>query len=247
VPFVTLNQKFASDASGNGAVSSTDAALVARFAAGLTGTGNVGQWKFFTANLPGPPTAPLPTPPYNDSRSYASVTSSATGEDFVGLLIGEASGNWNPAVHPRPEAKRAIDVGSFAEKPIVVAVQSVATAAEREIVIPVSVQGAADKGIISYEFDLKYDASVIQPQENPVVLAGTVSRGLFVVTNANERGLLRVVVYGPLAIDSDGVLVYLKFTAVGKAGEVSPLSWERIMFNEDEPRVGTTDGRVELF
>ena len=67
---------------------------------------------------------------------------------------------------------------------------------DKEISIPVNVQGVADKGIISYEFDLRYDPAMIQPLENPVDVAGTVSRGLSVVTNAVEPGLLRVVVYG---------------------------------------------------
>ena len=50
-----------------------------------------------------------------------------------------------------------------------------------------------------------------------------------------------------MPIDSDGVLLNLRFTAVGKAGSASPLTWERIMFNEGDPRVTVTDGQVELF
>ena len=253
VPFVSLNQKFASDSSGNGTVSSNDAALIARFAAGLTGTGNVGQWKFFTANLVGPPTAPLPTPPYNDSRTYPSVTSNLTGEDYVALLIGEASGNYNPATNPRPENrtengkwKTESEDGDLAEKLITVTAQPVITTADREIVVPVSVDGIAGKDVNSYEFDLRYDPSVVQPSENPVDVKGTVSRGLFAVANPNEPGLLRVVVYGPLPIDENGVLLNLKFTAVGASGSVSPLTFERIMFNEDESQVMITDGRVEI-
>ena len=109
------------------------------------------------------------------------------------------------------------------------------------------VQGAADKGIISYEFDLRYDPTVIQPLPVPVDITGTVSIGLVALVNAKEPGLLRVVVYGPLPIDENGVLLNLRFTAVGKAGSVSPLSFERMMFNEGEPLVSVSDGHVELF
>ncbi len=251
VPFASLNQKFASDVSGNGTVSSNDAALIARFAAGLTGTGNAGQWKFFTADLPGLPTGPLPTPPYNDSRTYASVTSNVASEDFVAILVGEASGNWNPATHPRTVNSGQWTVnseeGSIAEKPITVTAEHVITPVNMEIVIPVSVQGAADKAIISYEFNLRYDPLVIQPLEHPAVLTGTVSRGLMVVANPYKPGLLRVVVYGPMPIDQNGVLLNLRFTAVGGAGSVSLLTFERMMFNEGEPHVSVADGRVELF
>ncbi|MFN0278899.1 MAG: cohesin domain-containing protein [Pyrinomonadaceae bacterium] len=133
------------------------------------------------------------------------------------------------------------------QKPITVAAQHLAASADKEIVIPVSVQGVADKGVISYEFDLRYDPTVLQPLENPVDVAGTVSRGLSVVTNATEPGLLRVVVYGAFSIESDGVLLNLRFTAVGSVLSASPLTFERIMFNEGEAGVSVADGRIELF
>jgi hypothetical protein len=177
-----------------------------------------------------------------------------TGEDFVGLLVGEASGNWNPATHPRPAGKVESGkwkVESEAEsalgKSIMVTVQNVAAARDNEIVVPVSVEGVTDKDIISYEFDLQYDPAVIQPSENPVDVAGTVCRGLMVVTNPLEPGLLRVVVYGPMPINQDGVLLNLRFIAVETSGSVSPLKFERMIFNDGEPRVAVSDGRVELF
>jgi hypothetical protein len=61
-----------------------------------------------------------------------------------------------------------------------------------------------------------------------------------------SRGYCGFVVYGAVPIGEDGVLLNLRFTAVGKAGAVSQLSFERIMFNEGEPRVVVTDGQVEL-
>ena len=82
--------------------------------------------------------------------------------------------------------------------------------------------------------------------ENPVDVAGSVSRGLMVIVNAKEPGLLRVVVYGAIPIDENGLLLNLRFTAVGAAGSVSPLTFERIMFNEGESRVMVADGQVEL-
>jgi hypothetical protein len=239
--------------SGNGTVSSNDAALLARFVAGLTGTGNAGQWKFFTADLAGPPAGPLPTPPYNDSRSYASVSTSLTGEDFVALLIGEASGNYNPATHPRSAGRVAGDQGPvagddvMAQNPITVSAQPAMTEADKVVLIPVSVEGVMGKDIISYEFNLRYDPAVIQPLENSADLTGTISRGLLVVTNPYEPGLLRVVVYGAMPITEDGILLNLRFTSVGPAGSVSPLTFERILFNEGESRISVTDGSVQLF
>ena len=117
---------------------------------------------------------------------------------------------------------------------------------DKEIVVPINVQGVADKGIISYEFDLRYDPAVIQPQADPVDLKVTVSRGLFAVANANKPGLLRVVMYGPLPIDENGLLLNLRFQAVGASGSMSPLIWERIIFNEGTPRITAANGLIEL-
>lgn len=75
----------------------------------------------------------------------------------------------------------------------------------------------------------------IQPAAEPVEVAGTVSPGLIAVTNAGQPGLLRVVLYRPIPIDEDGLPLKLKFTVVGAIGGVSPLSFERIMFNKGEP------------
>jgi uncharacterized delta-60 repeat protein len=259
VPFVSQNQRFTSDVNASGSVTSNDAANIARFAAGLppnVGT-IVGAWRFFVTGAP----SPLPTQPatYNDSRTYASVTNSVTGEDYVALLIGEASGNYNPATHPRGtvagghgtvvggQISDVSEKGKAAETPITVAAQPIVTAADKEVVVPVSIEGVAGKDVISYEFDLRYDPAVIQPMEDPVDAAGTVSRGLSVVTNSIEPGLLRVVVYGSMPISEDGVFLNLRFTAVGTGGTVSPLTFERLMFNDGEPGVSVADGRVELF
>ena len=105
--------------------------------------------------------------------------------------------------------------------------------------------GVANKGVIAYEFDLRYDPSVIRPVLNPVDIAGTASRSLTPVVNASEPGLLRVVMYGPMAINGNGVLVNLKFTVVGQSGS-SPLTFDRLMFNEGDPAATTTAGQIVI-
>ncbi len=241
------NKKIAADTSGNGSISSNDAALIARFVAGLGAPiGNTNQWRFFVPN----PTFPIGVSP--TTRSYTDPIGNPTGEDFIGILIGEVSGNWNPTA-ARPAGR--VESGKWKVesedggpvRSVSVELPSVAASSNEEIVVPVSVQGIVNKGVISYEFDLRYDASVMQPRVDPVDVKDTASRGLSVVTNASEPGLLRVVVYGAFPIDENGVLLNLRFTAVGAAGSVSPLTFERILFNEGEPRVSIANGKVDLF
>ena len=79
-----------------------------------------------------------------------------------------------------------------------------------------------------------------------LTLPRTVSSGFTTVVNAMQLGLLRVVVYGPLEIDGNGVLLKLHFKAVGYPGAVSPLVWEKLIFNEGEIPTTMTNGQIEL-
>jgi len=84
---ITLSpaQLIVADVSGNGTISSFDAGQIARYASSVPGSGLSGSWIFTPAN-----------------RSYTSVTSNVTGENFIALLMGEVSGNWtNTGARPR--------------------------------------------------------------------------------------------------------------------------------------------------
>lgn len=234
------NARVAADVSGNGLIQSFDAAQIARFVTSSGGTGATGTWKFFTvANVPFPPgTTPM-------SRTYPTLTGDLTGEDYTAILLGEVSGNWNNT-GARPVASRQAAVGSGPEKDIEIKASDVVTRLGDEVVIPIKIDGAATKGIVSYEFNLRYDPEVVQPLSDVVELTGTVSKGLTAIANATEPGLLRVAVYGAMPIDSNGILLKLGFTAIGANGLLSPLTWERVMFNDGLPHVTAINGRIEI-
>jgi hypothetical protein len=216
----TPAQKTVGDVSGNSELSSFDAALIARYVASVgSPTGSTGSWRFSPS-----------------VRAYPSVTTNITGEDYTALLMGEVSGNWTDT-GARPVRGP--------EKSVSVNLPSIAASTGKEVTIPVQAQGIANKGIISYEFNLRYDPAVVQPHSNPVDLTATISRGLVVVTNALEPGLLRVVVYGPMPISENGVLLNLKFMAVGKPGSASPLTWDKFILNEGMAMTAA-NGRIEL-
>ncbi len=217
---LTGNQLLVADTSNNGNISSFDAAQVALYTVASPPYGLAGSWKFLPVN-----------------RAYSSVNSILTDENYSALLMGEVSGNWtNSAARPATGPERGI----------VVSAPDLATPADDEVIIPVTVQGAMNKGVIAYEFDLRYDPTVIQPQADPVGVAGTASRGMSIAVNAKEAGILRVAVYGTLPLDENGLLLNLKFDAVGAPGAVSPLTWERLMFNEGDPAVTPADGQIDL-
>ncbi len=219
---LTPAQQIVSDVSGTGGISSFDAALVAKYAVAAPGTGSTGNWIF--------------TPP---SNTHASVTGSLT-EDYSALLMGDVSGNW---LNTGARLSRGVN---GPERSTSVVAPNLQMAAKGKLLIPISVEGVADKDVIAYEFDLRYDPKVIEPDANPVDVVNTISRGLSVVFNSSEPGLLRVAVYGPTPIVSNGTLLNLRFSAVGSPGTTSPLTWERVIFNEGDLDTTVTNGQVLL-
>ncbi|MFN0279332.1 MAG: cohesin domain-containing protein [Pyrinomonadaceae bacterium] len=222
VGFATLSaaQQIAADVSGNGSINSFDGGQIARYAVSLPPYGQTGNWTFSPA-----------------SRTYVVSGLNLVGEDYTAFLLGDVSGNWINT------GARAFSGGG---NPIEVGLPNLSVSVDKEIVVPVTISGTENNDIISYEFDLLYDPLVLQPLANPVDVTGTVSRALFSVANGNEPGILRVVVYGPMPIESDGILLNLKFTAVGTPGSTSPLTWQRITFNEGSHRITTANGTIEI-
>ncbi|MBK8467300.1 MAG: VCBS repeat-containing protein [Chloracidobacterium sp.] len=225
-PYLGGSQLVVADVSGNSEISSFDAAEIAHYVVSNTPVGASGTWKF------------SPT-----SNFHASIISSITGEDYTALLFGDVSGNWDDPTS-LPGGRPAMQGGP--ERNIGVTAPNMATTAKHEIIIPIQVDGIANKGIIAYEFDLRYDPLVLKPQTNTVDLVGSVSRGMTAVFNTNEPGLLKVAVYGPMPITGNGVLLNLRFMAVGVPGSSSPLIWQRLMFNEGDPILPAIGGQVEI-
>lgn len=226
------NALVVADVSGNNLIQSFDAAQIARYSTNSPPFGQTGTWKFFTIpNIPFPP-GTTPT-----SRTYPTIAD-ISGQDYTGLLMGDVSGNWiNTGVRP-------INRYNGPERATAVNLPHSSAVAGKDFVLPVSVEGANNKGIVSYEFVLRYDPSVIQPQADPIGVSGTVSRGLTAVANAREPGVLRVALYGAIPINANGLLLNLRFLAVGAPGSISPLTWDRLMFNEGFPESKTFDGKV---
>jgi len=223
VQLVVLNstQQTVAEVSGGGGISTFDATLIARYAVSLPPpTGSAGNWIFNPQN-----------------RSYTTIYTNVINQDYTALLMGDVSGSWGSG---------GLRGSNGPERSVNVKAADITADVGTDVTIPVTVEGAAGKGIISYEFDLRYDASVIQPQADPVDLSESVSNGLSVVTNAEEPGLLRVTVYGPLPIGLNGTLFDLRFRAVGAPGTVSPLTWERLIFNDGDPNATVIDGRVAI-
>lgn len=94
VNLINLNpyQKLAGDVSGDGTLSSMDASYVLRYYVGLISEFPVGKdWTFvptsFTITNDNWPTAP-------DSIRYEPLNADQTNQNFLGIIYGDVSGNW---------------------------------------------------------------------------------------------------------------------------------------------------------
>ncbi len=236
VPITSNAKLFVADVSGNGTVTSFDAALISRFVVALPGAGTSGNWVIKAGNDPLNPFLAPAT--YGASTVWANIT----GENYVGYLMGDVTGNWNlPSNQPggRP-------AGSEGSKPLTIAAPELSVAANTEVVIPVSVRDTTGRGINSYQFDLRYNPEVLEPAANPVDLSESISEGFLATVNPIEPGLIKVVAFGPNALAGSGQLFKVKFNVIGEIGSVSDLTWETFGLNEGGINFETRNGRVEV-
>jgi hypothetical protein len=238
---LSTNQRIAAEVSGNGTISSFDAALIAQYVVGLPNPGNAGAWIF----------AP-------SSRSYATV-GSLTGEDYSAILIGEVSGNWNasgaaallslnnssPGGDERiassaerkggPKANPAVSIGQLRVAP------------GEAFAVPVNLTYPAGTAALrAYQFDVSYDPNVIVPDATGVDGTNTLSSGFAVVSNSSIPGRLRIAVFGAGSIVSSGTLLNLRFKAVGARNSTSPLPFGGLLLNEGTPVGTASSGSVSV-
>lgn len=216
---LTANQLIVADVSGDGTVSSFDAALIATYAVHLPDHGQAGNWKF------------LPV-----SHTYPNVNSDITGQDYVAYLMGDVTGNWANPLATRP----------IGDSPLVIAAPSLTAASGTKLTIPVSVGDTNGLGIRAYQFDLIYDASVLEPAANPSDTSGTVSDGGFVMVNSTEPGVLRVVTYGTQPLAGSGELLKLNFNVIGAVDTSTDLKWDNFLLNEGGINFRADSGKVQI-
>jgi parallel beta-helix repeat protein len=232
VGLITLNsnQLAAADVSNNGTVSGLDASYISQYVVSIPNPSITGTWRFIPAN-----------------RNYANVNTAQTNQNYVGILMGEVTGNWDNLNPARPEGGFGGTRGEFdSEKALRLEAPVMRAAPGSDVVVPLTIRSLSDKGVTAYQFDVEYDANVLEPKKVAAEIADTISGGMTVVSNSPEKGLLRVVVYGTHAIEGEGTLVNLRFSVIGTAGTRSAVTVKDFMLNEGGIEVLTKDGEITV-
>jgi hypothetical protein len=232
-------QTIAADATNNGSISSLDATRIQQFLVGISaGTNVTGQWKFVPA-----------------SRDYDALSAHLPNENFVGILVGDVTGNWLP---PASVTSTVGGIAPYAKPPqlqkavlgaVDIALPKNATAANGEVVtIPIVVTDLAGLGVLAYDFTIFYDPGVLEPAMPSHDITGTLSSGMSVLSNSVVPGALIVSAGQVTPLTGTGTLLNLRFNVIGSPGEMTSLTFlnsggiNTFLINEGEitntPNVG---------
>jgi hypothetical protein len=246
---LTANQQRAADVSGNGFVTSFDAALIQQFNSPptpLLPSNLTGQWRFVSPtgayNVLSPDNAP-------EVYTAAQIQSNLTGQNWTGILMGDVSGNWQqpcvPAADPfcNPNNPPTNPPTTFGPESLVpVRLPQMTSQNGTFIEIPVNVGNVTNRGAVSFDFAVLYNPAVLQPVSSPIIQTGTMSQGYTLSANVSQPGRLRVGAYGLTPLSGEGNLLRMRFEVIGAPGANTSLQWENFFFNEGDPATVNTGG-----
>jgi hypothetical protein len=218
---IALNsdQQIAADANNSNSVSAPDALLIANSALNMPNQSVVGSWKFA-----------------QPSRAISNLAADAGGQDFSAVLVGDVSGNWTGSLRAAAQSENsAVSIS--------VGLPNRSGPHGAGASIPINVSDLTNFGVFSYDLDISFDPTVLQPR-NPVFnLTGSLSNGLTVNANTATPGRIRINGFSSANAQSgQGALLQLNFDIVGNTGSQTPLAWQRFQFNEGNPSVTLTNG-----
>lgn len=136
---------------------------------------------------------------------------------------------------------------SAQQVPVVVTAPSMTASPATSFDAPVMVSDTTGLNILSYQFVMNYDPTVVTLQNPPVSFAGTLSSGMALFFNPIAPGQLLVSAFTAAPpLTGSGVLFNFKFNAVGPIGSSSPITWVSFQFNEQIPQDLTVDGLITI-
>jgi hypothetical protein len=213
-------------------ISSFDAGLIAQcwVQAPTSLVNRTGQWKFTDA-----------------VKTYPDMNPNRPNENYVGLLLGDVSGDWTPETGPIPPPALMEKTAEKSDEDAVRASLPVTNVAQGgSVTVPFKIENLRGRGVVSYQFEVQYDPAVVRPADVAADLAGTLGSGLSVVSNSPEPGRLRVGVFGITPVTGDGSYVDLKFVGLGALGTSTSLTIREFGVNDGSTGSVVTDGQLTI-
>jgi len=167
----------AADVNRSGNVSTLDITLMRRVILGITNNFPGGAWLFVPSSVTfGNPSAPWG---YDPVRRYTGLTTPASGQDFIGVKLGDVNGSWTPVTTaPPPPSSLDLNIDSGRDVSLVLpnlkppvdkgvgqqglqlSVDTVSAGVGEEFNVPVRVSGG--ERLRSLQFSLGWNPAVLQ-------------------------------------------------------------------------------------
>lgn len=217
--------RFASDATGNGSVTTHDATQILKFAAGIENlpvtspSRCASDWAFFPIDT-GEPNQDVfdPLVTASDCRPGRIVldplSQAAVGQDFLAVLFGDCDGSWSPQV---PAGTGASALASSTSEPPVVRLGTPRRLYPRRVRVPIYVSGA---DFSSFRLRVKYDSRRLRADGIRTTSRQT---SALAVANTSIPGEITVAIASADPIRGEGSAVaVLDFTTRGRARSARP-------------------------
>lgn len=116
---------------------------------------------------------------------------------------------------------------------------------DSSVIIPIVVGDLTGRGVIAYQANIKFDASVLNAAG--ALSSGTVSGSFGPPTvNISEDGEINVGGFGASPLSGSGTLVNLTFDVVGQLGDTTALVFDNFVFNSGDPAAEVKNGKFTV-
>ena len=211
------HDSIAADVTEDGTVSAFDASVILKYVVTegqLIPEHSIGRWFLIPEDI-----------------AYSSLSADQTDQDYVGLIIGDVSGNWRQPAIPRDTV-----TVSLPEK-------SVLPGESFRVYIDIGEVEGQD--IFSTQCAITYDESILTI--TMIGGEGTIS-DFGALTYSIDEGKASVAYAGHESPEEGGALACIEFQVSpdARTGQTSPLHFEYFMFNEGDPWAETVDGIITI-
>ena len=213
-------EMIAGDVSMNGEISGMDASRVARYAVGtITELNDDGiEWVFTPEPIPD--CADWPPIVYESTREYSPLNSDLTDEDFIGIRLGDVSGNWSP------DSRAILSSESFESTEIEINTNST-------LRIPIVIEEAT--AIEGIDISIAFNKEVLHL--SGLTLGGILTENDYAVESNLKDG--KIVIYAQKELVSGaGVFAFIDFDVIGEVGSSSDIYLTKFDVNETEASGG---------
>lgn len=212
----TNEQKLASDVDKNGAVQIFDAALIAQYAIGLSDDPNscVGDWVFNPAQ-----------------RTYQSLSSEYSDQDFSALVLGDVDSNWGANMLSSKQNNL---------KKIYTGITDETVFPGSNYSIPLTVE--EQREIISFDVSLKFDPGIMKFRG---MIKTDDVKDFEIYTNCTEDGVIKIGGFSFNPKEISGNYLALNFNVVGNPGESGKIELMNYSVNNEPGYFASANVTIE--